>query len=356
MKKTLLTLAVSALAIIAQAQMPQTFGYQVAIRNAEGELLKNQSISVRITLFSIPQADTNVYYKETHTVTTDNFGVATINIMSGTPIVNYMANSGGFGQIIENAAKPQMLVEIDPAGGTNYTLKSAAQLLPVPYAVYAEGSKTALTATNATNANEANSAETADKVVGSIGDIPLVEVIVKVEGDETSSGYVEFLGKNIAVGSEVTVTIPAYSPVYITKIAAGTGTYNYRRDVKLNDKNIALSNGTYIYKYGKTAVGVKQLYDDKYIYAAPYSSGTAQTINGESLKPLYGQTKSLTDTQLKDEINSYEGSNLLYVEVPDYNISTSAYANNEDIENLLVGPFNPSATNTLVITYSRINY
>ncbi len=55
MKKTLLTLAVSALAVLAQAQMPQTFGYQAAIRNTAGELLKNQAIGARITIYYVPQ-------------------------------------------------------------------------------------------------------------------------------------------------------------------------------------------------------------------------------------------------------------------------------------------------------------
>jgi len=180
MKKTLLTLAVSAIAVLAQAQMPQTFGYQAAIRNAEGELLKNQAISARITIYYVPQLDTVVYYQETHAVTTDNFGVATINIMGGTKVVDKLEENGGFAHIIDISIKPEMKIEIDPAGGSNYTLKSSAKLLPVPYAVYAEESKTANeakqaisanSATTATTAATATNATTADTVKAFVGDI-----------------------------------------------------------------------------------------------------------------------------------------------------------------------------------------
>jgi len=366
MKKTLLTLAVSAIAVLAQAQMPQTFGYQAAIRNAEGELLKNQAISARITIYYVPQLDTVVYYQETHAVTTDNFGVATINIMGGTKVVDKLEENGGFAHIIDISIKPEMKIEIDPAGGSNYTLKSSAKLLPVPYAVYAEESKTANeakqaisanSATTATTAATATNATTADTVKAFVGDMPLVNVTVKVIGVAASNGYVNFLGKTISVGSEMTFKLPAYNPVYISKIAVGNdGTHLFRRSVKLNNTTVNLPIKGQQYISTSTTgtqpkVPVRTAASDENVYIA--ENGSATTINGESMKPLYGTTKNQNDSQFASAYDNEE--NVLYVELPNYTISYNNYDNNEDIPNVLVGPFD-TETNTIEIEYTQVQY
>jgi|GEM_PF-7022009 len=338
MKKTLLTLMVSALAVFTQAQMPQTFGYQVAVRDANGTLLKNQQIGVRVSLFCIPQADTLIYYKETHQAKTDNFGVATINIMGGSVVEDHLANSGGFGQIISNSAKPFMLIEIDPAGGTNYTMKSSAQLLPVPYATHAEEAKQAA------------------KVNSSLGDMPLVDVKVKVTGDVTSNGYVDFLGKTIAVGSEETFRVPAYSPVYISKIAKSNSSYRFSRSVKLNNTTVNISKGQSIYSSESSEpirVPVKSAKNDYNVFVV--ENGSATTIEGEQMKPLYGIIKNQNDNQFNDAYNN--SKSVLYVQFSNYNhtIIDNKYSYDEDIPNVLVGPFN-ERENTIEIEYTKIIY
>lgn len=354
MKKSLLTLAFATLAVMAQAQMPQTFGYQVAVRNSSGVLLKNQQIGVRVTIFSIPQADTMAYYREKHTVTTDNFGVATMNIMGGTVEFNYMANSGGFEGIINDAAKPSMLVEIDPAGGTNYTLKSSAQLLPVPYAAYAQKANAAQTAAEAEHASSANSSTTAQNVTGNIGDVPLVNVkVIVVGGDAQTSGSVNFLGQTINIGQEQTFKIPAYSPIYISKITKGIGgNYSYTRDVKVNGTRVNAAKSTTLEKSSfSTNLPVKLASEGENVYIA--TNGNATTIDGESMKPLYGTTKDQDGDEFNFAVDSYES--VLYVESPNYYLTTSSYSNSEDIINLLVGPLG-EGDNTIRIEYTKVIY
>ncbi|MCF8462248.1 MAG: tail fiber domain-containing protein [Flavobacteriales bacterium] len=132
MKKILLiTLLFFAVASISMAQTWQKFNYQGVARNALGEVLDNQAVGVRITVHSGTAAGTTVY-KETHAVTTNDFGLFDLVLGGGTVV------SGTFGSIGWGADDFFVQVEMDPAGGTAYADMGTSQLLAVPYALYAE--------------------------------------------------------------------------------------------------------------------------------------------------------------------------------------------------------------------------
>src|SRR5699024_3606418 len=75
--------------------------------------------------------NSSIDYSESHTVTTNAFGLYTLVIGEGTPIF------GGMLLVDWESGNKFIKVEIDPNGGTNYTDLGTTRLLSVPYALYA---------------------------------------------------------------------------------------------------------------------------------------------------------------------------------------------------------------------------
>jgi hypothetical protein len=113
------------------AQSPEAFKYQAIARDAGGNVLANQSVSLKISILKTSDTGTPVYV-ETHTVTTNSFGLINLNIGTGTIV------SGNFSGIDWANDKYYLKVEMDPVGGTSYQAMGTSQLLSVPYALYAK--------------------------------------------------------------------------------------------------------------------------------------------------------------------------------------------------------------------------
>lgn len=129
MRKQILLLLSLFINTILSAQTPQQLSYQSVIRNASGALVSNTSVGIRISILQGSATGTPVY-QEIQTVTTNAYGLATLQIGSITPLIG-----------INWAVGPYFLkTETDPAGGANYTINGTTQLLSVPYAFYAETS------------------------------------------------------------------------------------------------------------------------------------------------------------------------------------------------------------------------
>ena len=119
--------------LISSAQAPKKFNYQAVARDNTGAEIKNQSISVRMSIRSGSTSGVNEYV-ETFSVTTNEFGLFAVEVGGGTPVLGSMSN-------IDWGNKSHFLaVEVDFSGGSNYQLMSITQLLSVPYALYAEKS------------------------------------------------------------------------------------------------------------------------------------------------------------------------------------------------------------------------
>jgi hypothetical protein len=139
----------------ATAQVPQQINYQAVARNAAGTVLANQAVSVRFTIHD-SSATGIVLYQETHSgLMTNQFGLFTTAIGTGTQI-----SLNSFSNIIWGINIKFLQVDIDPAGGSNYISMGATQLNAVPYALYAANAATGPTgntgpsgATGTTGAN-----------------------------------------------------------------------------------------------------------------------------------------------------------------------------------------------------------
>lgn len=110
-------------------QAPQKFNYQGVARNSSGVPLSGASIGLRLTVHDGSQSGTIVYI-ETHTTTTNSFGLFNVAVGNGTVL------SGNFNTINWGNGGKYLEVELDPNGGTNYTSLGSNQLLSVPYALY----------------------------------------------------------------------------------------------------------------------------------------------------------------------------------------------------------------------------
>jgi hypothetical protein len=114
----------------AGAQAPQKFNYQAIARNNAGTELSNQAIGIRISVLDGSSTGTLVY-QETQTKTTNAYGLFTLEVGAGTVV------SGTFANIAWGSGSKYVKTELDPTGGTNYTVAGTSQLISVPYALYA---------------------------------------------------------------------------------------------------------------------------------------------------------------------------------------------------------------------------
>lgn len=132
--RKLFTLFVFALAYLtSSAQVPQGINYQAVARNSSGSVLATQAVGVRISVIDGTPTGT-VQYSETHSVTTNQFGL--FNIVIG----NGIAGTGTFGAITWTTGNKFIKVEVDPAGGSAYVDMGTSKLQSVPFALFAQGS------------------------------------------------------------------------------------------------------------------------------------------------------------------------------------------------------------------------
>lgn len=116
-------------AVMVQAQ-PMLFHYQGVARNASGQAMANQNISLRLSIIDGTATGT-AQYVETQSVTTNQFGLFTVQIGGGTTV------TGTMNAVTWSSGNKYIKVEMDAAGGTSYTDLGTTQLLSVPYAVQA---------------------------------------------------------------------------------------------------------------------------------------------------------------------------------------------------------------------------
>ncbi len=122
--------AVLLIATAGFAQTPQAFNYQAVARDASGNLLANKSIGLQLSILDGSATGTSVY-SETFTVTTNTQGQFSLAVGTGTPA------EGTFTGIKWATGSKYLKTELDPAGGSHYTLSGTTELLSVPYALYA---------------------------------------------------------------------------------------------------------------------------------------------------------------------------------------------------------------------------
>ncbi len=108
-----------------QAQAPRSFSYQAVARNADGSIMKDTKMDVRLTILQ-DSRDGKAVWTETQTVTTNAFGLFSVVAGSKTPLD------------LDWSAGPYYLkVETDLQDGAGWKDMGTVQILSVPYALQA---------------------------------------------------------------------------------------------------------------------------------------------------------------------------------------------------------------------------
>lgn len=125
-----------------KSQAPQSINYQAIARDAGGNLVTT-AIGIKFQIFQGSVGGTLIY-EETNTATPSSAGVFNVGIGLGAPVI------GTFSSIAWGSGPYFLQVSIDPAGGTSYSSVGSAQLVSVPYALFAEkaGNASSYTAGN----------------------------------------------------------------------------------------------------------------------------------------------------------------------------------------------------------------
>ena len=129
-KFLILFIALICLSLHSTAQVPNKFNYQGVVRNASGVPVSNQAIQLRLSILDVSATGT-VIYQERHTTTTNQFGLYTVAIGTGTVL------SGNFSAINWGINDKYIKTELSTNNGTTFSLLGTTQLLSVPYALYA---------------------------------------------------------------------------------------------------------------------------------------------------------------------------------------------------------------------------
>jgi hypothetical protein len=114
------------------SQAPQRMTYQAVVRNSNDLLVQNSPVGMRVSILEGSVTGSAVYV-ETHATQTNQNGLLNIEIGGGSVVTGTYENG------IFWAGGPYFLkTEIDPLGGSNYTITATSELLSVPYSNYSQ--------------------------------------------------------------------------------------------------------------------------------------------------------------------------------------------------------------------------
>ncbi|HRF80383.1 MAG TPA: beta-propeller fold lactonase family protein, partial [Flavobacteriales bacterium] len=115
--------------------MAQNFGgfsYQAVVRDNAGDPVASQTVGVQVTI----QAGPSDTYVETHSATTDAYGLIALTIGQGTPVGGSAIPT--FADVPwASGLSVTYSVSVDVTGGTNYTFLSGGPFKAVPFAMHA---------------------------------------------------------------------------------------------------------------------------------------------------------------------------------------------------------------------------
>lgn len=116
----------------ANAQTPVGgINYQAVARDNNGSEIPNKNIAIKISIRTVSSSG-NIAYQETHSATTNQFGLFNIVIGTGNPVSPFVA--GDILNVPWSANATFLQIEIDPQGGTSYQNIGTSRFEAVPYA------------------------------------------------------------------------------------------------------------------------------------------------------------------------------------------------------------------------------
>jgi hypothetical protein len=215
-------LFVIAATITSWAQAPNLVSYQAIARNNSGAVLANTNISVRVSIKNTSSSGPTVYQETFTGVTTNQFGLFTLQIGNGNPV------TGTFTGINWGVGDKYIKLEFDPAGGTSYADMGTTQLLSVPYALYAAQSGGGSSSQTLNDLTDVNTAGVTNGQVLSWNGTSWVPVTVSAGTDAQT---LSISGTSLTISNGNTVTLPA------------GGTYTAGNGIAISGGNVISNTG-----------------------------------------------------------------------------------------------------------------
>lgn len=199
MRSTFLTLTVLAIVMNLFAQSPQKMSYQAVVRNNNGQLVTNQTVRLRISILH-GSVTGNVVYAETQESATNTNGLLTLAIGGGETTDSFELINWSEGEYF-------IKTEIDPTGGTDYTISGTTQLLSVPYSFHSTTAENVLV-------EKQSLSEVIDNLNSAHGQIKDVYDPTDMK-DAVNKEYVTFsiskTGDTLMMGNEQSFIVPGIS-------------------------------------------------------------------------------------------------------------------------------------------------
>ena len=212
------------------AQTPQAFKYQAVIRDANGILAVNKIISLKISLLSGSVSGTTVY-SETQSLSTNEYGVVSINVGQGTVL------SGSLSNVNWSTSTYYIKTELDINGGSNYQFMGTTQIMSVPYALHADKANTSITDNDTSKTNELQALSlttntlTLSKNGGSVNLAPYL--------DNTDNQTLSISGNSLQISGGNSVNITG-------AVDLDADPTNELQTLSINTNTISISNGNSI--------------------------------------------------------------------------------------------------------------
>ena len=224
-----------------ESQMPKAFSYQAVVRNSQGKVIAKQPVGIKVEILQ-GSTEGSVVYAETQTPESSQTG--TVNLLIGTGT----ATQGVFADIDWGAATYFLRISMDLQGGSSYEVVSTTQMLPVPYALYAEKAGSVV---NGGSGGSTEPGTPADGTVKYGRDFIIIsenagDLLYKLFANELSMNTPNdlYIGIMYCTGTDLQlkVEIPGYHSDYETS----SSTYGHFYRFYVNDDwNESISNGSF---------------------------------------------------------------------------------------------------------------
>ncbi len=188
------------------AQSPQKFNYQGIARDAKGNPISLQQMRLKLSV--LPAADaTQAEYEESQLITTNEFGLYSLQIGNGETI------TGSMDKVKWETGNKYIRVAIDIKGGHQYQDIGTTQLLSVPYALYADKAGTARQSTGSNH--DTRSGGVNSDISHSNADVNYLSKFTAL--NEIGKSQLYDNGSNVGIGTNV--------PAWALHVKKATATY-----------------------------------------------------------------------------------------------------------------------------------
>lgn len=320
-----LALAVAFLLCLTGFAQPQFFKYQTVVRDGAGDLIQNKPVGFKMSIRSNFPFGT-IVYQETHSVTTNEFGLAIFNIGQGFPII------GTFNSVNWKESVFYLETELDINDGSGFVVMGVSQMASVPFALHSETSADSFWEKTG-NDIFYNNGKVGVGLASPTGDFHVAKNIANVEavfGDDIDT-YPEGTSVNIGDNNEESVLYVGqslYNKGYISWHYNETpedAIYSIGAYAGFNDLVLQRAGGNVGIGYLMTnPTELLHIDGNMRLQGAIYDSNNEPGISGQILQSTGAATDWVDATSISDGDWTVSGNNMYSVPSGDVSIGTIA--------------------------------